>query len=232
MKRCSFLFSLLLCIMASAQAQTYTKHLQEKRDGKANVTVTHSREIEELVNSANVSARTQEPVSKPSNTTVDKNNTPTKKQNNHEAAPSKHTATQHNGDSTHVEAKKTEHADANKSEHASSHKSEPSDTDTESTAVDMRKKVMRRSYKVNGYRVQVYAGGNSRNDKIKAQNAGNAVKQAFPSQPVYVHFYSPRWICRVGNFRTYEEANAVLYQIKKMGYKQACIVSGKITVAY
>ena len=96
----------------------------------------------------------------------------------------------------------------------------------------MHKKVMRRSYKVNGYRVQVFAGGNSRNDKIKAQNAGNAVKQAFPSQPVYVHFYSPRWICRVGNFRTYEEANAILHQVKKMGYKQACIVSGKINVAY
>lgn len=234
MKRFSFLFSLLLCIMASAQAQTYTKHLQEKRDGKANVTVTQSREIEELVNSANVSARTQEPVGKPSNTTVNKNNnnTPTKKQNNHEATQSKHTATQHNGDSTHVDAKKTEHADANKPEHSNSHKEDSSDSDTESVAVDMRKKVMRRSYKVNGYRVQVFAGGNSRNDKIKAQNAGNAVKQAFPSQPVYVHFYSPRWICRIGNFRTYEEANAVLYQVKKMGYKQACIVSGKITVAY
>ena len=220
--------------MASAQAQTYTKHLQEKRDGKANVTVTQSREIEELVNSANVSARTQEPVGKPSNTTVNKNNnnTPTKKQNNHEATQSKHTATQHYGDSTHVEAKKTELADANKPEHSNSHKEDSSDSDTESVAVDMRKKVMRRSYKVNGYRVQVFAGGNSRNDKIKAQNAGNAVKQAFPSQPVYVHFYSPRWICRIGNFRTYEEANAVLYQVKKMGYKQACIVSGKITVAY
>ena len=96
----------------------------------------------------------------------------------------------------------------------------------------MRKKVMRRSYKVNGYRVQVFAGGNSRNDKIKAQNAGNAVKMAFPSQPIYVHFYSPRWICRMGNYRTYAEANAILQQVKKMGYKQACIVSGKITVAY
>ena len=75
MKRFSFLFSLLLCIMASAQAQTYTKHLQEKRDGKANVTVTQSREIEELVNSANVSARTQEPVGKPSNTRLTRTTT-------------------------------------------------------------------------------------------------------------------------------------------------------------
>ncbi|MGM9705694.1 MAG: SPOR domain-containing protein [Prevotella sp.] len=97
---------------------------------------------------------------------------------------------------------------------------------------DMHKKVMRRSYKIDGYRVQVFAGGNSRNDKIKAQQAGNKVKQAIPEQPVYVHFYSPRWICRVGNFRTFEEANSVLRQIQKLGYKEACIVSGKITVSY
>ena len=221
----------MLGIAAAAKAQTYTQHLQEKQPGKASVVVTQSSEIDQLVNSANVSARAQEPVKKHTEP-AHQDNTPTKKQNNHEATQSKHTATQHNGDSTHVEAKKTEHADANKPEHSNSHKEDSSDSDTESVAVDMRKKVMRRSYKVNGYRVQVFAGGNSRNDKIKAQNAGNAVKQAFPSQPVYVHFYSPRWICRIGNFRTYEEANAVLYQVKKMGYKQACIVSGKITVAY
>ena len=33
--------------------------------------------------------------------------------------------------------------------------------------VDMHKKVMK-GYKVNGYRVQVFAGGNSRNDRLKA----------------------------------------------------------------
>lgn len=106
------------------------------------------------------------------------------------------------------------------------------DVETETAPVDMRKKVMRRSYKVNGYRVQIFAGGNSRSDKIKAQRAGNNVKQAFPDQPIYVHFYSPRWICRMGNYRTYEEANAMLRQIKKLGFKEACIVSGKIVVPY
>ncbi len=45
-------------------------------------------------------------------------------------------------------------------------------------------------------------------------------------------FYSPRWICRVGNFRSYEEASHILKQLKKLGFKEACIVSGKITVAY
>ena len=54
----------------------------------------------------------------------------------------------------------------------------------------------------------------------------------FPDQPIYVHFYSPRWICRVGNYRTFEEADAMLQQLRKMGYSAATIVKGKITVQY
>jgi len=98
--------------------------------------------------------------------------------------------------------------------------------------VDLRKKVMRQSYRVNGYRVQVFWGGNSRSDKLKAQSIGDKLKMSFPDEPVYVHFYSPRWICRMGNYRSLQEANNILKQIKKMGYKQACVVRGKITVQY
>lgn len=97
---------------------------------------------------------------------------------------------------------------------------------------DIRKKVMKNSYKVMGYRVQAFAGGNTRNDRQKAEAVGNAIKRRFPEQPIYVHFYSPRWICRVGNFRTYEEAHAMLLEIREMGYKQASIVKGKISVQY
>lgn len=97
---------------------------------------------------------------------------------------------------------------------------------------DMSKKVMKNSYKVTGYRVQAFTGGNTRNDRQAAENVGNAIKRRFPEQPIYVHFYSPRWICRVGNFRTYEEAHAMLMEIREMGYKQASIVKGKISVQY
>ena len=97
---------------------------------------------------------------------------------------------------------------------------------------DMSKKVMKNSYKVTGYRVQAFAGGNTRSDRQKAENVGNAIKRRFPEQPIYVHFYSLRWICRVGNFRTYEEAHAMLLEIREMGYKQASIVKGKISVQY
>ena len=70
--------------------------------------------------------------------------------------------------------------------------------------------------KVTGYRVQAYSGGNSRADRQKAENIGNAIKMRFPDLPIYVHFYSPRWICRVGNFRTYQEANEVLKEVKSI----------------
>ena len=72
--------------------------------------------------------------------------------------------------------------------------------------IDTRKKIMK-GYKVNGFRVQV-------------------------SEPIYVHFYSPRWICRMGNYRTYEEAHAILRSVKELGYQSAIIVKGKITVQY
>ena len=91
---------------------------------------------------------------------------------------------------------------------------------------------MRNSYKVNGYRVQVFAGGNTRNDRIKAEQARDKMKAAFPDQPIYTHFYSPRWICRMGNYRSYEEANRILKKVKALGYSQACIVKGKISVQY
>ena len=124
---------------------------------------------------------------------------------------------------THTEVTKT-HTDATKTDN--------SNDDFDIPTVDMRKKVMARSYKVNGYRVQAFAGGNSPADRQKAQNIGDAIKTRFPEQPVYVHFYSPRWICRVGNYRTYEEAHAMLLELKKMGYQQATIVKGKISVQY
>ena len=96
--------------------------------------------------------------------------------------------------------------------------------------VDMRKKVMRGAHQITGYRVQAFAGGNTRADKLKAQQAGNAIKMRFPDQPIYVHFYSPRWICRMGNYRSIGEARRMLKAVKAMGYKSAIIVKGKITV--
>ena len=99
-------------------------------------------------------------------------------------------------------------------------------------SVDNQQRTARSTRKVTGYRVQVFAGGNSRNDRIKAEATGSEIKALFPGVPVYVHFYSPRWICRMGNYSTYEEAHEVLTRVKNLGYSSAIIVKGKITVAY
>ena len=192
----------------SAHAQSFLDRVRDNKSGGGTVTVTQSPEIDELVNNAKL-IRTQP--AKTTTATTDKpeqaeNKAVTKREYEHKPVTG-NTGTGHTP-STKYEA------------------------DTEAPTIDTSKKVMRHARKVTGYRVQAYSGGNSRADRQKAENIGNSIKMRFPDLPIYVHFYSPRWICRVGNFRTYQEANEVLKIIKNMGYSQACIVKGKITVAY
>ena len=107
-----------------------------------------------------------------------------------------------------------------------------SPTNTTVVVPDTMPKMIRNGHKVVGYRVQAFAGGNSRKDRQKAEQVRNSIKSHYPNVPVYVHFYSPRWICRVGNYRTYEEAHQMLVSLRDLGFDQATIVKGKITVAY
>lgn len=85
---------------------------------------------------------------------------------------------------------------------------------------------------VMGYRVQAFAGGNSRKDRQAAEQARNNIKSQIPGVVVDAHFRSPRWICLVGNFRTYEEAHQMMVKLQNIGYSQATIVKAKITIAY
>ncbi|MGM9699707.1 MAG: SPOR domain-containing protein [Prevotella sp.] len=213
----------LLCVAITTTAQTFTERLQKTVAGKGTITVVHSAAIDKLVNGNQPDIKPAKPLqttqeNKTADTTKKQQADSTKKQQ---------------ADST-----KKQQADSTKKTTTTQTETKPqqetpkSDDDFEIPTVDMRKKVMGRSYKVNGYRVQAFAGGNTRSDRQKAQNIGDAIKLKFPEQPIYVHFYSPRWICRVGNFRTYEEAHAMLLEVKKMGYTQASIVKGKITVQY
>ena len=87
----------------------------------------------------------------------------------------------------------------------------------------------RTTSKVTGYRVQVYAGYN-REGKLTAERTRNSLKSQFPNAAVYVNFFNPRWVCRMGNYRTYEEAHQMLTSLKNMGYNECTIVRGKIIV--
>ena len=114
----------------------------------------------------------------------------------------------------------TKPADSSSSSSASSPSSSTSSSsastpDAGAAPVDNTKKMARGGYKVNG---------------LQAEQVGNQIKASFPEEPVYVHFYSPRWICRVGNYRTYEEAHQMLVSMRKLGFTEATIVKGKITV--
>lgn len=87
--------------------------------------------------------------------------------------------------------------------------------------------------KVNGYRIQVYAGGNSRAARQEALKAASRVKGLFSEHSVYTLFQSPRWVCRMGDFRTQEEAIAVLQQLRATGmFDEAVVVRSKVLVAY
>lgn len=83
-----------------------------------------------------------------------------------------------------------------------------------------------------GYRIQVYSGGNSRTAKEQALRKGRQVKELFSDVPVYTHFYSPRWTCRIGDFKTYEEASRMLRELKETGkFGEAVIIKSKIQIA-
>ena len=91
----------------------------------------------------------------------------------------------------------------------------------------------KRKMKATGYRIQVYAGGNSRTARQEAQRVAGKVKQYFGDWAVYTHFQSPRWICRVGDFRTYEEASQALREMRETRqFDEALIVKSVILIPY
>ncbi len=82
-----------------------------------------------------------------------------------------------------------------------------------------------------GYRVQVYAGSNSRVSRAEAEQMSAAVKEYFPNMRVYTSFSSPRWLSRVGDFRSIEEANVVMRQLRATGkFKEVIIVKDQINI--
>ena len=202
MKRIAIIAILTVLCISGAQAQTFLDRLKKPTKDKAVVTITQDAAIDKLVNGDNAT-----------NATIGTRKAPTS--NTKKENATSNTATSNATSNTATPSSNTSASHVSSTE-------EP----------DMTKKVMKNSYKVTGYRVQAFAGGNTRNDRRTAETVGNNIKRRFPEQPIYVHFYSPRWICRVGNFRTYEEAHAMLIEIREMGYKQASIVKGKISVQY
>ena len=66
-----------------------------------------------------------------------------------------------------------------------------------------------------GYRIQVFAGNNTRASKEKANEVDKYLRAKYPDLPVYTGFKSPRWLCTVGDFLYYEEAYETMRKLKK-----------------
>ncbi len=83
--------------------------------------------------------------------------------------------------------------------------------------------------RVNGFRIQVYAGGNSREAKYRAQQMENRMKMYYPELSTYTRFISPRWICHLGDFVNREDARKVLSELRSRGgFNDAIIVKCKV----
>ena len=85
--------------------------------------------------------------------------------------------------------------------------------------------------KASGFRIQAYAGNNTRQAKNDADRVASRVKEYFPELSVYTSFISPRWLCRVGDFRSIEEADAMMRRLKATGmFKEVSIVRDQINI--
>lgn len=75
-------------------------------------------------------------------------------------------------------------------------------------------KVAVKTTQVEGYRVMVYSGNNSRTAREEANKWAQYMRENFPGAEVYVVFESPIRSCQYGDYRTREEAEAVMYKLK------------------
>ena len=80
-----------------------------------------------------------------------------------------------------------------------------------------------------GYRIQIYAGGNTRLSKEEALKAAQYVKDNYPEIPVYTEFVAPRWVCRVGDYKTIEEADKAMRMLKQSrSFKEIAILPNQL----
>lgn len=88
-----------------------------------------------------------------------------------------------------------------------------------------------KTLKARGFRVQVYAGNNSRVARNEANRIAGKIKETFPEMPVYTYFQPPRWLCRVGDFKSIEEAHVAMRQLRASGeFKEVAIVREQINI--
>lgn len=198
--------SFIICHLSfcPVAAQTFTQRVQKEYAGAGKVTIHQDAAIEELVNG-------KKPVATPP------------RQNNNEGQAQRRTNNANDNN------RQTERNDR-QTERTERQETQPErETAANDTAAVQQPRRMR---KATGYRIQVFVGGKTRADHNRAEQLGATLRTLFPMHKVYVKFYSPRWTCRMGDFRTIAEAREVYNEVVKMGYDTATIVRGQIYVPY
>ncbi|MBP5386789.1 MAG: SPOR domain-containing protein [Prevotella sp.] len=208
--------------LTTAHAQTFLDHLQNDDKSSGQVSVKQSEDINKLVNGSGKSKEqdTKQEATRQEERSRQESRSSENRQRDYERNVS--TAE----DEARDKARRERERKAREAARAKKMQEFEENVDASSS----RKKLMSNSKRAKGYRIQVFAGGNTRLDRAKAQEMGAKVKTKFPGHPVYVHFYSPRWCCRFGNFRNQEAATKLLKQVKKEGFKNACVIKTAITV--
>lgn len=66
-----------------------------------------------------------------------------------------------------------------------------------------------------GYRIRVYSGNQQNTSKNRAYAIQKEMNDLLPDLKTYVVFKTPNWRLLVGNYRTSEEANAMLRELRR-----------------
>ncbi|MDO5664119.1 MAG: SPOR domain-containing protein [Bacteroidia bacterium] len=69
--------------------------------------------------------------------------------------------------------------------------------------------------RMRGFKIQAFSGNNQRTSKNEAYHKQGLINTSFPGQETVVTFDSPFWRLRVGNFKTREDATAMLNEMRR-----------------
>ena len=247
MRRTIIALSLALFCAVPMSAQSFLDHLQKENQGQGqgSVSVKQSDDISNLVNGKNKqkeSSATPKSEAKPSSSSQSQSSSsrteshPASRESSQTSSSTSRTSSTQTDEASARAERERERARQRREDEklkeearreALKQRDEYSSTATTSSRGSV-KNVMRGGRRIDGYMVQVWSGGNTREDKMKAEQVGQEMKSQMPTLPVYVHFYSPRWACRIGNFKKQDEATALVKKLKKLGYRSACVVKASL----
>ena len=69
--------------------------------------------------------------------------------------------------------------------------------------------------KMRGFKINAFSGNNQRTSKNEAYYKQGLINTSFPSQETTVTFESPFWRLRIGNFKSREDAESVLSDMRR-----------------